>query len=129
MWSGFPEPGSIFFTDDPRNQQAADAYGIVISTSHHEPMGRNMSEWRQSNQGEWAWEMNKDAIADFFKAGAERSKPFESVLTLGMRGDSDVEINSENPKATLKDVIQTQRDIIEHTYGRSDGVPRKLPTL
>ncbi|OAL48891.1 hypothetical protein IQ07DRAFT_542687 [Pyrenochaeta sp. DS3sAY3a] len=126
MWSGFPEPGSIFFTDDPRNQQAADAYGIVISTSHHEPMGRNMSEWRQSNQGEWAWEMNKDAIADFFKAGAERSKPFESVLTLGMRGDSDVEINSENPKATLKDVIQTQRDIIEHTYGRSDGVPQVM---
>ncbi|PSN69553.1 hypothetical protein BS50DRAFT_618603 [Corynespora cassiicola Philippines] len=122
MWSGFPEPGSIFFTDDPLNQQLADKYGIVISTSHHEPMGCNMSEWRASGNGEWIWESNKSAISEYFSSGAKRSKPFESLLTLGMRGDSDVSIISEDPKATLKDVIDAQRRIIDAVYGSHDGV-------
>ncbi|CAO2656066.1 Nn.00g048690.m01.CDS01 [Neocucurbitaria sp. VM-36] len=122
MWSGFPEPGSIFFTDDPENQKLADSMGIVIGTSHHEPMGCNMSEWRASQKGEWAWETNKSNISEYFQAGARRSQPYESLLTLGMRGDSDVSIISDDPKATLKDVIEMQREIIQDVHGKVDGV-------
>jgi hypothetical protein len=55
MWGSFvPRPGRIFFTDDPRNQQLADSYGIVVSTSHHEPMQRASNEWKVDPQhGEW----------------------------------------------------------------------------
>ncbi|KAJ5153552.1 uncharacterized protein N7482_010030 [Penicillium canariense] len=122
MWSGFPEPGSIFFEDDPLNQELAHRYGIVVSTSHHEPMQRNMSEWRMSNKGKWVWEENKERIVDFMRAGAERAHPYESILTLGMRGESDGAIQSQDPRAILTDVVATQRDIINDIYGRPDGV-------
>jgi hypothetical protein len=124
MWSGFPEPGSIFFTDDPLNQELADRHGIVISTSHHEPMQRNMSEWRQAKKGKWNWAENKPAIAQFFREGAERARPFESILTLGMRGESDGEIDATDPKATLTDILDAQRSIIREVYGESAGVNR-----
>ncbi len=124
MWSGFPEPGSIFFEDDPQNQKLADKYGIVVSTSHHEPMQRNMSEWRLSNNGNWKWDDNKTAIASFMRQGAERAYPYESILTLGMRGESDNEIDTTDPRSTLTDVIRTQRDIIKRVYGKPDGVNR-----
>lgn len=129
MWSGFPEPGSIFFEDDPLNQELAHRYGIVVSTSHHEPMQRNMSEWRMSNKGKWVWEENKPNIAEFMRAGAERAHPYESILTLGMRGESDGAIESGDPRAILTDVIATQRNIISDVYGRPDGVRRKFPKI
>jgi len=125
MWSGFPEPGSSFFADDPKNQQVADAYGIVVSTSHHEPMQRSTTEWRRGGKGPWAWAKNKEVITEFFTAGAERSQPYESIFTLGMRGEGDDTIDSDDPKATLTDVIATQRRILQDVYGRPDGVGRK----
>ncbi|CAK7227072.1 hypothetical protein SCUCBS95973_006416 [Sporothrix curviconia] len=93
MWSGYPEPGSSFFTGDPANQALADRYGIVISTSHHEPMQRSMTEWHVSSKGtgaRWRWDaQNKPALVQHFKGGITRAKPYESVITLGMRGDTD----------------------------------------
>ncbi|RMY90177.1 hypothetical protein D0862_10036 [Hortaea werneckii] len=49
MWPGYPNPGASFFTDDPLNQRLADEMGIVISTSHHEPMQRLSNEWFAEN--------------------------------------------------------------------------------
>ncbi|KAI1047481.1 hypothetical protein LB505_009946 [Fusarium chuoi] len=125
MWSGFPEPGSSFFTDDPENQRVADAYGIVVSTSHHEPMQRSTTEWRRGGVGPWAWDTNNERITNFFTAGAERSQPYESIFTLGMRGEGDGTIESDNPIATLRHVIKTQRSIIKQVYGQEDAVGRK----
>ncbi|KAI9152312.1 Myo-inositol 2-dehydrogenase [Paramyrothecium foliicola] len=126
MWSGFPWPGSSFYSDDPLNQSTADAYGIVMSTSHHEPMQRDMVEWRTANKGPWAWDENKELIAEHFKEGARRAKPYESVITLGMRGEGDVKMQSKDPQATLKDVLKTQREIMDEVYSRPDGVPQVM---
>ena len=45
----FANDGMIRFagamTDDAGNQKLADTYGIVMGTSHHEPMQRAMNEW------------------------------------------------------------------------------------
>lgn len=117
MWSGFPEPGQTFFTDDPLNHSIADKYGIVISTSHHEPMQRAMGEWRSNPIGEWNWDTNKRVIKQYFEKGIKRAGGFESAITLGMRGASDGVIEAVDPKATLRDVIATQRGIIEDCYG------------
>ncbi|OAA68569.1 hypothetical protein SPI_00764 [Niveomyces insectorum RCEF 264] len=126
MWAGYPEPGSSFFTDDPMNQKMADQYGIVISTSHHEPMQRSMTEWHMSHKGPWNWEKNKAALREHFAGGAARAQPFESVITLGMRGDSDKELDAEDPLGTLRDVISTQREIIRDSYGGEDRVPQVM---
>lgn len=126
MWPGYPNPGASFFTDDPLNQRLANEMGIVISTSHHEPMQRLSNEWFAENpEGSWNWLTNKEKIIDFFRAGAERAKGFESCFTLGMRGEYDKKMAGDDPAFVVGDVIKAQRGLLKETYGRADAVPRK----
>ncbi|KAL3445818.1 hypothetical protein BJX65DRAFT_319142 [Aspergillus insuetus] len=128
MWSGHPYPGSSLFADDPRNQKMADTYGIVLSTSHHEPMQRSTTEWRIRGDGEWEWASNRDNITKFFEEGIERTRPYESFITLGMRGEGDEKMKADDPQATLQDVVTTQREIIHKAYEKADG-ERQLMAL
>ena len=126
MWPGYPNPGANFFVDDPDNQRLADEYGIVISTSHHEPMQRLTNEWFLENEeGSWDWETNKESMTDFFRYGAQRAKEYESYFTVGIRGAYDRRMPGSDPAVTITDVIDTQRRIIEDVYGRTEDVPRK----
>jgi hypothetical protein len=130
MWFGYPHPGNSFFMDDPLNQELADRYGIVVSTSHHEPMQRAMNEWFDvpNNEPErsWSWIKNKDKITKYFEEGAERATQYESVITIGMRGDGDREMDAEKPQEVLKEIMSTQRRIIADSYGREDAVPQLI---
>ncbi|KAF9055272.1 hypothetical protein BDZ89DRAFT_1087945 [Hymenopellis radicata] len=121
-WPAFPEPGNSFFTDDPLNAFTADEYGIVVSTSHHEPMERATNEWLTSGNGSWDWTQNKENITQFFVDGTERAVGRESYFTIGMRGDTDVPVSGDDPVAILKDVIATQRSVIADAYGNETGV-------
>ncbi|KAJ6024374.1 hypothetical protein N7540_005171 [Penicillium herquei] len=121
MWSGSPYPGSSFFLDDPLSQELADTYGIVVSTSHHEPMQRSTTEWRVRGDGPWSWSANKTKIQKFFHEGVLRASPFDSYLTLGMRGEGDEPINAASPGETLRDVLACQRNIIKDVYGSETG--------
>lgn len=130
MWFGYPHPGNSFFMDDPLNQELADRYGIVMSTSHHEPMQRAMNEWFDEPYNEpeksWDWTKNKDKITKYFVEGAQRASNFESVITIGMRGDGDREMEVENPQNVLKNILSTQRTIISDVYGGQDAVPQLI---
>lgn len=130
MWFGYPHPGNSFFVDDPLNQQLADTYGIVVSTSHHEPMQRAMNEWFDEPYNEpeqsWNWTTNKEKISKYFAEGAQRASKFESVITIGMRGDGDREMKVENPQEVLREVLSTQRNIIGEVYGEEDAVPQLI---
>lgn len=44
---------SMFNVDDPRSQALADEYGIVMGTSHTEPMMRSTKEWSVFGNGTW----------------------------------------------------------------------------
>lgn len=128
MWYGYPNPGASFFTDDKDNQRVADMYGIVMSTSHHEPMQRLSNEWLAEGNplGTWDWFKNKDRITQFFRTGAERAKGYESYFTMGMRGEYDTKMEGDDPAAVVKDVLRTQRSLIRETYGTEDAVPQLL---
>ena len=130
MWFGFPHPGNSFFVDDPLNQKLTDDYGVVISTSHHEPMQRAMNEWfdtpYKQPEGSWSWVKNEEKITRYFEEGAQRATTFESVITIGMRGDGDREMNVENPQEVLKEVLATQRRIIKDAYGQEDAIPQLI---
>ncbi|KAH3913606.1 hypothetical protein HBH56_105320 [Parastagonospora nodorum] len=130
MWFGFPHPGNSFFVDDPLNQRLADEYGIVISTSHHEPMQRAMNEWfdtpYKQPENSWSWVKNKEKITRYFEEGAQRAANFESLITIGMRVDGDREMNVENPQEVLKEVLATQRRTIKDAYGQEDAVPQLI---
>lgn len=127
MWN---HPGQSFFVDDPLNQQTADEYGIVMSTSHHEPMQRAALEWFRHPYNQpvesWSWHVSKEKITQYFHEGAERAKPFESVLTLGMRGRGDQVLVADNVTSTLQEILDTQRSIIKDVYGSETDQKRKL---
>jgi len=127
MWPGYPNPGASFFTDDGENQKTAEEYGICISTSHHEPMQRMSNEWFAENtEGSWNWLTNKRNITKFFDEGVRRAKGCESYFTLGMRGEYDKKMVTDDPAAVVREVIQTQRKIIKNVHGHEDAVPRRL---
>ncbi|KAF6784595.1 hypothetical protein CSOJ01_15734 [Colletotrichum sojae] len=118
MWASFvPKPGRIFFTDDPRNQQLADDYGIVVSTSHHEPMQRASNEWNEDEKGEWDWVDNKENVVEFMEEGVRRAGGNESYFTLGMRGPNDGPIQADDPIEVLEDVFATEREILARYHG------------
>lgn len=127
MWPGWPNPGASFFTDDPENQKTADTWGIVMSTSHHEPMQRLSNEWLAENPlGTWDWLTNKEKITKFFAEGVHRAKGYESYFTMGMRGEYDTKMRTEDPASVVKDVLKTQRRLVKDTHGSEDAVPQLL---
>src|SRR5690606_24861617 len=93
-------------------------YGIVISTSHHEPMMRYHEEWSRYKGGAWNYETNKEKLQEFWKGGIERMGDYESVVTLGMRGDGDEAMGEETAVGLLKTIIADQREIIEEVTGK-----------
>lgn len=130
MWASFvPKPGRIFFTDDSRSQQLASDYGIVVSTSHHEPMQRASNEWTLNPAGKWNWVENKDNVVKFMDEGIRRAGQNETYFTLGMRGENDGPINAADPIAVLEDVFETQRGLLAKHYGNVTAARRKLEPL
>jgi hypothetical protein len=93
--SMFDVDGADWPKDDPfpaipgPNQVLADEMGIVMGTSHHEPMARNKPEWDRAQKGPWDW-TNSEYLEEFWKTGAKRAKGRETLFTMGMRGDGDM---------------------------------------
>ncbi|GGA82944.1 hypothetical protein GCM10008015_24640 [Flavobacterium palustre] len=113
--------GKSFNEDDPLNPVVADEYGIVMGTSHHEPMMRSQKEYtdRKKEIGEWNFETNEKNISQFFYDGLERNKNFDNLITIGMRGEGDVAMGEGDDLKniqTLQNVIKKQREIIQKVY-------------
>ncbi|MDE6269243.1 MAG: glycosyl hydrolase 115 family protein, partial [Muribaculaceae bacterium] len=112
--------GWAFYADDPENSRTADEMGVIMSTSHHEPMARNHQEWARHRKeyGKWNYATNQEVIDRFFQDGIERAKNTEDVITIGMRGDGDEAMSEDADVALLKKIIDNQRKIISKTTGR-----------
>ena len=108
--------GSAFNEDDPLNPRLADEYGIVMGTSHHEPMLRAQQEWKRHGQGAWNYNTNAEVLRAFWEEGIQRNKNYESIITIGMRGDGDMPMAPANDMpaniALLEKVVADQRAII-----------------
>ncbi len=125
MWS------AAFNEDDPMNPFLADEYGIVMGTSHHEPMMRAHNEYtrRRNEVGAWDYKENKEGLDKFFREGMERNKNFENMITIGMRGDGDVALSEEGDEENirvLKDVVDGQRQIIKEVFAKD---PAEIPQV
>ena len=110
--------GNAFYDDDPRNGALADEMGIVIGTTHHEPLGRAHDEWRRYGKGAWNYEKNPESLREFWKGGMERIKNYEKIVTVGMRGDGDEPMSEGANIALLEKIVKDQRQIIEKTTGK-----------
>ncbi|WP_242126532.1 glycosyl hydrolase 115 family protein [Sphingobium sp. Sx8-8] len=125
MWN------NAFNEDDPKNGPLADEYGIVMGTSHHEPMNRAHREWtsRRPGNGEWNYLTNRPAVQQFFREGARRSKDRELLVTMGMRGDGDVALQGtggiRSDVELLETIITDQRRILQEETGkRIEDIPQ-----
>jgi len=106
-----------FWEDGPgmENARLADEYGVIIGTSHHEPLCRSGSEWQNQykkygDDNTWSFITNSHAITEFWKDGIQRSKGLENVITIGMRGEDDSLLMGED--ATLQDNINVLKKAI-----------------
>ncbi len=104
--------GNAFYDDDSLNIQAANEYGIVIGTSHHEPLMRAHDEWRRYGKGAWDYDSNEVRLKAFWKEGMQRATN-EKIVSVGMRGDGDKPMSRETATALLEKIVQDQRQIIE----------------
>ncbi|AHG92046.1 hypothetical protein J421_4509 [Gemmatirosa kalamazoonensis] len=120
--------GNAFADDDSLNAKLADEYGIVMGTSHHEPMTRAQQEWRRYGKGVWDYGVNDSTLRDFWRKGIERMGSRENVVTIGMRGDGDrpMTTNGESNVALLERIVADQRKIIADVT-RKD--PAQTPQL
>ena len=109
-----------FYADDPLNSKTADEMGIIIGTSHHEPMARNHQEWvrHRKEYGAWNYRTNKAVLDRFFREGIARMKGTEDIVTIGMRGDGDEAMSEDADTRLLLDIVKNQRRIIKEVTGR-----------
>src|ERR1035437_2381505 len=103
---------NAFNEDDPLNPKLANEYGIVMGTSHHEPMLRAQQEWKRHGTGPWDYAANAKTLDSFWEEGIERNKNYESAITLGMRGDGDMPMAESENIALLEKIVADQRAII-----------------
>src|SRR5664280_2787530 len=112
--------GKAFNVDDPQNPQLADEYGIVMGTSHHEPMMRAQREWADAGytSADWNYDTGAAAVRSFWQGGIARMGTLESIVTVGMRGDGDVALaNASIP--LMQQIVSDQRNILEQVTGKT----------
>lgn len=112
--------GWAFYADDPENLKTADRMGVMMGTSHHEPMARNHQEYarRRKAWGAWNYSTNKTNLDRFFREGIERMKNIDDIVTIGMRGDGDEAMGNNTDTRLLEDIINNQRRIIKEVTKR-----------
>ncbi len=119
--------GWAFYADDPENLKTADAMGVMMGTSHHEPMARNHQEYARDRKGWGAWNYatNKENLDRFFREGIERMNGTDDIVTIGMRGDGDEAMGNGTDTKLLENIINNQRRIIKEVTGKSaDKTPQ-----
>ena len=112
MWA------NAFNDDDKMDPQLADDYGIVMGTSHHEPMMRAQQEWKRYGKGEWNYERNDSTLRAFWTDGIRNMGTHESIVTIGMRGDGDKPMTTGSNVELLERIVRDQRQIIETVTGK-----------
>jgi hypothetical protein len=112
--------GWAFYADDPLNSKTADDMGIIMGTSHHEPMARNHQEYarHRGEWGPWNYQKNEQKLNQFFREGIERMKGTEDMVTIGMRGDGDEAMSKDADTKLLENIIANQRRIIREVTGK-----------
>jgi hypothetical protein len=135
LWPAMWAP-KAFNDDDPENKILADRLGVVMGTSHHEPMTRAQDEWHRNagggvTGGAWDYATNAANLRAFWRGGIARmmskgdGTPYESLVTIGMRGDGDEAMSGQTATGLLETIVAAQRTIIADGTGKpADQTPQ-----
>jgi hypothetical protein len=110
--------GNAFNDDDKLNPVLADKWGIVMGTSHHEPLLRAQQEWRRYGKGAWDYTKNDSMLRSFWRNGMVNMGDRESIVTIGMRGDGDEPMTQGTAIELLERIVTDQRKIISDVTGK-----------
>lgn len=129
IWPAMHEGTTAFFKI-PQNIKVAEAYQIVIGSSHAEPMLRNnVDEWKEKEMGHFNYVSNKENVYKYWEDRVKEAKNVDAIYTIGMRGVHDskmegVKTNKEGAEL-LKQIIKDQRKLFEtHLNPDATKVPQ-----
>jgi len=126
--------GRSLFDDDPKNQALAAEYGIVMGTSHEAPMMRAQDEWNRFGKqdgpyggtGEFSFVRNADTLQRYWADGVRRMNGYESIITVGMRGNGDEAMEDAQGIELMQRIVTTQRGIIADVMKKD---PASVPQI
>jgi hypothetical protein len=112
------------------NKVVANEYGIVMGSSHIEPMLRNNiagAEWDQEYPDEpWDYVKNREHIYQYWEKRAKENGKYENIYTLGKRGKDD-EAGSDITVSVLEQIFADQREILRKWVNKDiEKVPQVL---
>lgn len=110
------------FYSYPESKKVADKYGIIITTSHCEPLlfnNASIREWDSKRDGDWDYKKNRQTIYNKLDNRVKEASPYENVYTLAMRGLHDAgmrgDLSEQEKVQVLTQAINDQRTILK-TY-------------
>lgn len=113
------------------NKEVADQYGIIIGTSHCEPLMRNsVNEWDIAGKGDYNYTTNKEAMLAYWTERLKELKSADNIYTIGLRGKHDGMMQGvrtlKEHKTVLSQVLKDQRELLK-TYVNPDVT--KIPQV
>jgi hypothetical protein len=112
------------------NREMADKYGIVVGTSHCEPLMRNSaSEWDVGGKGNYNFITNRQNVLNYWTDRLNELQHSENIFTIGMRGKHDgvmqgVKTLDEHTSA-LSQIIPTQQELLrKHIHPQIEEIPQ-----
>ena len=129
IWPAMHTGTPGFFTI-PGNKEMADSFGIVVGTSHCEPLLRNnVAEWDHVSRGPYNYITNREQVQQYWIERLKEVKGSEEFFTLGMRGIHDGSMEGVKTKQEkldgLQQVIDDQRELIRKYYNKEvEKVPQ-----
>ena len=128
-WPPMHEKTQPFFLT-PGNKELAARYGIVLGTSHCEPMGCNAAgEWNLRGKGDYSWKTNRKQVLRFWEERVKETAFQPMAYTLGMRGVHDGALQDyttpEEQRKALEQILQAQRELLaKHVNANVERLPQ-----
>ena len=129
LWPAMHEGGTGFFTVKG-NKEVADSCGILIGTSHCEPLLRNnVAEWDVKKRGPYNYITNREEVKRYWAERLQEVRGSEELFTIGMRGIHDGSMEGVKTKEEklngLQQVIDDQRELLRRYYNKKvEAVPQ-----
>ena len=129
LWPAMHE-GTLGFFTVKGNKEMADSCGILIGTSHCEPLLRNnVAEWDHSKRGAYNYITNREQVQQYWAERLQEVKGSEELFTIGMRGIHDGSMEGVKTKEEklngLQQVIDDQRQLLRKHYRKDvENVPQ-----
>ena len=121
------------FYSHAESKVVCDSFGIIITTSHCEPLLLNnaaKSEWDSERDGEWNYKTNRETIWKKWDDRLREASQYENIYTVAMRGVHDEGLRGHLPMEErvplIEKVIKEQRELLEKHINKK---PTEIPQI